>query len=125
MDIKKERVYLAELNISRMKKYAKKKIGYEKVSKYPAVLRDLAIVLDQDVLVGDMIKTIQKKHPLIEHIDIFDVYYGENLGIGKKSVAMSIVFRDKKRTLSDIKVEERIQSILKMIREKYQGEIRQ
>lgn len=63
MDIKKERVYLAELNISRMKKYAKKKIGYERVSKYPAVLRDLAIVLDQDVLVGDMIKMIQKRHP--------------------------------------------------------------
>ena len=125
MDIKKERVYLAELNISRMKKYAKKKIGYERVSKYPAVLRDLAIVLDQDVLVGDMIKMIQKRHPLIEHIDIFDVYYGENLGEGKKSVAMSIVFRDKKKTLSDIEIEENIQSILKMIREKYQGEIRQ
>lgn len=103
----------------------KKKIGYERVSKYPAVLRDLAIVLDQDVLVGDMIKMIQKRHPLIEHIDIFDVYYGENLGEGKKSVAMSIVFRDKKKTLSDIEIEENIQSILKMIREKYQGEIRQ
>ncbi|KXA17169.1 phenylalanine--tRNA ligase, beta subunit [Fusobacterium equinum] len=125
MEIKKERVYLAELNITTMKKYSKKKLGYDRVSKYPAVLRDLAIVLDQDVLVGEMVKMIQKKHSLIEHIDIFDVYYGENLGEGKKSIAISIIFRDKKKTLSDTEIEENIQSILKLIREKYQGEIRQ
>lgn len=88
-------------------------------------MRDLAIVLDQDVLVGEMVKMIQKKHSLIEHIDIFDVYYGENLGEGKKSIAISIIFRDKKKTLSDTEIEENIQSILKLIREKYQGEIRQ
>lgn len=125
MDIKRERVYLAELNITKMMKYQKRKRAYEKISKYPAVLRDLAIVLDQEVLVGDMIQSLEKKYPLIEKVDIFDVYYGANLGENKKSVAISIVFRDKNRTLVDKEIEETIQSILQFVKEKYQGEIRQ
>lgn len=125
LEIKRERVYLADLNISKMKKYRKVKKGYEKVSKYPAVLRDLAIVLDKGVLVGEMIQSLEKKYPLIEKVDIFDVYYGANLGENKKSVAISIVLRDKTRTLVDKEIEENIQSILHFIKEKYQGDIRQ
>lgn len=125
MEIKRERVYLAELNITAMKKYQKRKKSHQKISKYPAVLRDLAVVLDKDILVGDMIQNIERKYPLIEKADIFDVYYGTNLGENKKSVAISIVFRDKNRTLVDKEIDENIQSILKFIKEKYQGEIRQ
>lgn len=81
--------------------------------------------MDQEVLVGDMIQSLEKKYPLIEKVDIFDVYYGANLGENKKSVAISIVFRDKNRTLVDKEIEETIQSILQFVKEKYQGEIRQ
>lgn len=125
MEIKKERVYFAEVNVTAALKYQKKAQGYEKISKYPAVLRDLAIVLDQDILVGEMVASLEKKYPLIESVDIFDVYYGESLGSGKKSVAISLVFRDKNKTLVDSEIEENIASILQFIKDKYQGEIRQ
>lgn len=125
LGIKKEKIYYAEFNLTTMLKYIKIKINYESISKYPEVLRDLAVTLDKDVLVGNMIKDIRKKISLIEKIDIFDVYSGGKLEKNKKSVAMSIVFRDKKRTLNDEDINSAMINILKLIKEKYNGEIRQ
>ena len=100
------------------------KVNYESISKYPEVLRDLAITLDRGVLVGEMIKEIKKKVNLIEKIDIFDVYSGEKIEEGKKSVAMSIVLRDKNRTLTDEDIDNAMKNILTLIKDKFNGEIR-
>ena len=100
------------------------KVNYESISKYPEVLRDLAITLDRGVLVGEMIKEIKKKVNLIEKIDIFDVYSGEKIEEGKKSVAMSIVLRDKNRTLTDEDIDNAMKNILTLSKDKFNGEIR-
>lgn len=123
--IKREKVYYAEFNLSKMLKYMKIKVNYESISKYPEVLRDLAVTLDKDILVGEMTKDIKKKVNLVEKIDIFDVYSGEKIENGKKSVAMSIVLRDKYKTLSEEEIEKTMKDILKLIKERYNGEIRQ
>lgn len=125
LNIKREKIYYAELNFTKMMKYIKIKINYESISKYPAVLRDLAITLDKNILVGTMIKEINKNISLIEKIDIFDVYEGEKIEKGKKSVAMSIVLRDKSKTLIDEEIDKTMSDILKLIKEKFGGEIRQ
>ncbi|WP_022820096.1 phenylalanine--tRNA ligase subunit beta [Fusobacterium russii] len=123
--IKREKVYYAEFNLSKMLKYMKIKVNYESISKYPEVLRDLAVTLDKDILVGEMTKDIKKKISLVEKIDIFDVYSGDKIESGKKSVAMSIVLRDKYKTLSEEEIEKTMKDILRLIKEKYNGEIRQ
>ena len=105
-------------------KYKKIKVNYESISKYPEVLRDLAITLDKDILVGNMTKDIKKKVNLVEKIDIFDVYSGDKVEAGKKSVAMSIVLRDKTRTLTDQDIDTAMKNILSLIKDKYNGEIR-
>ncbi|MBF1213519.1 MAG: phenylalanine--tRNA ligase subunit beta, partial [Fusobacterium periodonticum] len=105
-------------------KYIKIKVNYETISKYPEVLRDLAITLDKSVLVGEMVKEIKKKVNLIEKIDIFDVYSGDKIDKDKKSVAMSIVLRDKNRTLTDEDIDKAMTAILELIKDKYNGEIR-
>ena len=71
-----------------------------------------------------MIKEIKKKVNLIEKIDIFDVYSGEKIEEGKKSVAMSIVLRDKNRTLTDEDIDNAMKNILTLIKDKFNGEIR-
>ena len=122
--IKREKVFFAELNLTNLLKYIKIKVNYETISKYPEVLRDLAITLDRAVLVGEMVKEIKKKVNLIEKIDIFDVYSGDKIDKDKKSVAMSIVLRDKNRTLTDEDIDKAMNAILELIKDKYNGEIR-
>ena len=122
--IKREKVFFAELNLTSLLKYIKIKVNYETISKYPEVLRDLAITLDRSVLVGEMVKEIKKKVNLIEKIDIFDVYSGDKIDKDKKSVAMSIVLRDKNRTLIDEDIDKAMTAILELIKDKYNGEIR-
>ena len=122
--IKREKVFFAELNLTSLLKYIKIKVNYETISKYPEVLRDLAITLDRSVLVGEMVKEIKKKVNLIEKIDIFDVYSGDKIDKDKKSVAMSIVLRDKNRTLTDEDIDKAMTAILELIKDKYNGEIR-
>ena len=122
--IKREKVFFAEINLTKLMKYMKIKVNYESISKYPEVLRDLAITLDEDILVGNMTKDIKKKVNLVEKIDIFDVYSGDKVEAGKKSVAMSIVLRDKTRTLTDQDIDTAMKNILSLIKDKYNGEIR-
>lgn len=125
MDILKERAYIAEMNVSLLKQYMNKKIKYERVVKYPEVTRDFAIVLDESVLVGDMIEAIKKSSEFIESVGLFDIYRGEHIESGKKSVAISVVMRDKKGTLNEEEINKVQAKILGIVKTKYLGEIRQ
>nr|WP_307774578.1 phenylalanine--tRNA ligase subunit beta [uncultured Cetobacterium sp.] len=125
LDIKKERAYLAELDLTTLLTYRGKKVKYEKIVKYPEVTRDLAIVLDRDILVGKMLEDIKKSSNLIESVAIFDVYQGEKIEADKKSVAISIVLRKKDGTLEENDINITVDKILKLISKNYNGEIRQ
>lgn len=125
MDIKRERAYVAELDLTTLLNYRAKKVKYERIVKYPEVTRDLAVVLDRDVLVGKMLEDIKKSSNLIESIAIFDVYQGEKIEADKKSVAISIVLRKKDGTLEESDINITVDKILKLIAKNYNGEIRQ
>lgn len=125
MDIKRDRAYIAELNLNLISKYAKNKIKYEKIIKYPEVTRDLAILLEESILVGDMVGEIKKISTFIEKVNIFDVYQGVNIEEGKKSVAIGLVLRKSTGTLEEKEISEVIEKILELIRKKYNGQIRQ
>lgn len=104
----KERLYLAEIDFTKIVDEAQLQIDYKALPKYPAMERDLALVVGKDVLVGDMEK-LMKKHGkgLVESIELFDVYTGDQIEEGMKSVAYSIRYRANDRTL----VEEEINKI--------------
>ena len=100
-----KRVYLAEVNITKIVRYAKSNKKYVEVPKFPAVERDIAMIVNEDVEVGQIEKIISKKaKKILESIKLFDIYRDEKIGIGKKSVAYSLIFRDKKKTLSDSEI---------------------
>lgn len=123
--LEKESILVAELNIDLIKKYTGKKVSYKGISKFPAVPRDLALVIDEQILVGDVIKTLEKVSPLIEKVELFDVYQGIGLGLGKKSIAISIVIRDKNKTLVEEEINGVVSKILEKVKKDYNAELRQ
>ena len=119
------RVYIADLDFDIIVEKANLKKTYKPLPKYPAIDRDIAVVVDEDILVGDLEKAIlQEGKGLIEKIQLFDVYTGEQVPEGKKSVAFSIIFRSLDRTLVDDEVNEIQQNIVKTLEEKYDAKLR-
>lgn len=101
----KERCYMAELNLDVLYKHSSLIKMYEPLPKFPAVTRDLAVILDDEILVQDIENIIKNKGgKILEEIKLFDVYRGKQIPEGKKSVAYSIVYRDNKKTLRDEEV---------------------
>lgn len=100
-----QRVLLAEINLDKIAKYARKNKKYTPIIKFPAVERDISMVVDENVEVGQIEKCIQKKaKKLLEKAELFDVYRNEKLGENKKSVAYRLLFRVPDRTLKDEEV---------------------
>ena len=119
-----ERVYIAEIDMVKLIKYSKNKIDYKKVVKYPAVGRDLAIVVAEDILVGSMVKEIEKISDLVEKVELFDIFRGEKVGENLKSVAVNMSFRASDRTLGEEEINGLTDSILKMVDTKFGGKLR-
>ncbi len=108
-----KKVYLVELNIDKITRYAKQNKKYVEVPKFPAALRDIAMVVAEDVEVGTIQKIIEKKaKKILEHVTLFDVYRSEKLGENKKSVAFELTFRIPERTLTDEEVNKAMQDII-------------
>lgn len=112
-DIKGE-VFVAEIWLDKLVKYGKMNKRYTEVAKFPAVERDIAMVIDEDVEVGNIERAIEKKgKKILEEAKLFDVYRDEKIGAGKKSVAYSLKFRSKDKTLTDEEINSTMEEILK------------
>lgn len=92
---------------------AQNKIAYTELPKFPAVRRDLALLVDEEVSF-DQLKTIASKaeRTLLRHVDIFDVYKGDKLPIGKKSYALSFILRDDEKTLNDKVIDKTMERLI-------------
>lgn len=120
-----KKAYLAELNITKLVKYARANKKYIEVPKFPAVERDISVIVDEATEVGQMEKTITKKgKKLLESIKLFDIYRDEKLGTNKKSVAYSLIFRDKNKTLSDEEINKVMDDIINDLKSKFSAELR-
>lgn len=120
-----KRAYLAEVNLSKVTKYSKVNKKYVEVPKFPAVERDIAIIVDEKVEVGQIEKIIIKKaKKLLEKMQLFDIYRNEKLGDNKKSVAYSLIFRDKNRTLSDEEINVVMENIIGELQKTLNTELR-
>lgn len=94
--------FVAELNMDLLINNAKVKQQYKSLPKFPSVTRDIALLVDDSVLVQDIHKVIKSKGGnLVEKIELFDVYKGKQIPEGKKSIAYRIVYRSEDKTLTD------------------------
>lgn len=97
--------YAAELLLEPLYRYAGETVVYRELPRYPAMQRDIAVVVGAEVEAGALIASIRDTAgELLESVQVFDVFTGSKLGEGKKSVALSLVYRHKERTLTDEEV---------------------
>ncbi len=94
------------------------------VSDFQAVSRDFAFAVNVDVRASDMAATIRKTSQLIDKVDIFDVYQGDKIEKGKKSVALAINIQPKDKTLTDAEIDAISASIIKEVTGKFGAELR-
>jgi phenylalanyl-tRNA synthetase beta chain len=127
LDLKKQKpeIVVFELNIDLLLSSIPDSIKYSQIPKYPCVERDIAVVVDENISSAEIKEVIRAFHSgLIEDVSIFDFYKGSNISEGKKSLAFSIIYRSKDKTLRDDEVEELHNSLVDYILEKTGGELR-
>lgn len=119
-------VYYAEFNWSAVLKAVKKnKVEFKELSKFPAVSRDLALLVDASVEFAQIEQVArQSEKKLLRKVELFDVYQGKNLPAGKKSYAVNFILEDDERTLNDKQIEAIMQKIIKNLTNKLGAELR-
>ena len=112
------RAYVAVIDMPEILPYATFDRKYTGIAKYPSVTRDISMVVPKDILVGQIEEVIEKKGGAhLESFRLFDIYEGSQIKEGFKSVAYSIVFRAKDRTLEESDVSSAMAKILKGLEE--------
>jgi phenylalanyl-tRNA synthetase beta chain len=125
-DIKQDVFYAIIHGEQWQKAAAAGKIKYTEVPKFPAVQRDIAIVLDKQVSYAEVEKvTGQLKIDSLQSFHLFDVFESEKLGEGKKSYALSYTFQLQDRTLTDTEIEALMQQLMGAYKSKLQAQIRE
>lgn len=116
---------MAELNLEVILSNKTSKVRFEPVSKYPQIVRDLAFVVEKDLEVASIIKAIKGcGKQIIKDVEVFDVYMGEHVKEGYKSIALSTTFQANDRTLKDEEINEVHNQILKVLKDKLNAELR-
>lgn len=119
------KLYIAKLDMGTLLAQIISVKPYQPYSKYPAMERDIAISVEDKVLVADILHTIDSfKGEILEKVEIFDVYKGAQIEEGKKSVAIKLLFRHLARTLNEKEVSDKIESILATLTRKFGAELR-
>ncbi|MBP9507107.1 MAG: phenylalanine--tRNA ligase subunit beta [Bacteroides sp.] len=119
-------VYFADLNWKELMKAIRSvKISYVEVSKFPAVKRDLALLLDKGVQFAEIEKiAYETEKKLLKEVELFDVYEGKNLEEGKKSYAVSFLLQDETQTLTDKVIDKTMSKLVKNLEEKLNAKLR-
>lgn len=124
-DIDQEVLY-ADLNWKEILELAKKqKTLYSPISKYPSMRRDFALLLDDKVTYEEIEEIAQQtEKKLLKEVDLFDVYQGKNLPEGKKSYAVSFIFQDENKTLTDKQVDKMMNKLQQRFEKELRAELR-
>ena len=109
-----ERTYIANIDLSVICKKANFTVKYEGIAKFPSVVRDISLVMDKSLTAGEIEKIIRSESgAILESLELFDIYEGERIGADKKSMAYSITFRNKEKTLEESEISAVMEKILK------------
>jgi phenylalanyl-tRNA synthetase beta chain len=127
LDLKRQNpeVVLFEINLDLFYTFISETVQYVPIPKYPAVERDIAVVVDETLPASEIQNMIKAfASDLIETVSIFDVYKGKHIPEGKKSIAFNIVYRSQERTLRDDEVERVHTELVDSVLQRTGGELR-
>jgi phenylalanyl-tRNA synthetase beta chain len=118
-------VWLAELDFERVAHYLARRVAVKAVPRFPAVTRDLAVVVEEPFRAGDIIEEVRGLgNPQIESVRLFDCYRGAPVPAGKKSLAYSIAYRATDRTLTDAEVNALHATVMARLTSRFRLELR-
>lgn len=119
-------VYYAEINWTALMKATKKQqVLFKPVPKFPAVSRDLALLVDNSVSfeqIAELVRQSDRKH--IKSVELFDVYEGDKLPTGKKSYAVNFKLQDEERTMGDKQIDAIMSKIIETLKKQVNAELR-
>tara|TARA_R110002095_G_scaffold2483_1_gene10197 strand:+ start:1419 stop:3791 length:2373 start_codon:yes stop_codon:yes gene_type:complete len=119
-----DNVYLFEFNIKRILK--QKKTHYKRISKFPSVKRDVSIVIDEKILLEDVLRCARNAGTdLLTNLELFDVYQGEGIEKGKKSLALGLTFQATSSTLKDEEVEAIMEKVVDGLNNNFGAKLRE
>ncbi|MEK9130169.1 MAG: phenylalanine--tRNA ligase subunit beta, partial [Patescibacteria group bacterium] len=121
----KKQVVIAEINIQKLYDLVldNQDKKYKEIAKYPSVVRDLAFVVENEILYSDIKKDIENFNDLIKQVELFDIYQGEKLGQNKKNLAFHIIYQAD-RTLTSEEVDKVQEELIKYLKKKLRAKIR-
>ena len=119
-------VYYADLNWTELMKAVRNNaVAYKEISKFPAVKRDLALLIDKKVQFAEIEKiAYETDKKLLKSVELFDVYEGKNLEAGKKSYAVSFVLQDENATLNDKQIDKFMQKLVQNLENRIDAKLR-
>ena len=119
-------VYYAELNwTALMKVIRKQKVEFTEIPKFPSVSRDLALLIDKNVefqQIEDIARQTEKK--FLKKVELFDVYEGDKLPVGKKSYAVNFILQDAEKTMGDKQIEAIMNKLIANLKKQLNAELR-
>ena len=119
------RAYLAVLDMEKVIANANRDVVYQALPKFPALTRDIAMLVKEDITVKEIADIIKKNGgAYLEEVKLFDVYQGAQIEAGSKSVAYSIAFRSAEKTLSDADIADAMDAILKGLADELGAQLR-
>lgn len=119
-------VYFADLNWQLLMKAIRgQAVKYAEISKFPAVSRDLALLIDKNVEFGSIEQiAYQTEKKLLKAVSLFDVYEGKNLPVGKKSYAVNFILQDTEKTMSEKAIDSIMQKLIQQLTKQLGAELR-
>ena len=119
-NVTKDDVYVFEINLDELFKKRVGKMKYKEISKFPNIKKDVAFVVDKNIISKDIEKVIKNAGgSLLIDIEVFDVYTGSNVADDKKSIAYSLTFNDSKKTLTDEEVNNLMEKVIENVSKKF------
>ncbi len=124
-EIEEDDVYILEIDLDRLLDKKVSRMKYKEISKYPEVKKDIAIVVDDKVTSREIETTIKKAGgSLLTKSEVFDIYKGNGIKEGKKSLAYSLSFNDQDRTLTDEEINKAVEKIIERLEKDLKAELR-
>lgn len=120
-------VFVFELDIAMLASATKDVTRFVNFSRFPVITRDVALLVDESVMIGDILAqayVVSTASEALSDITVFDIYRGKNISTGKKSVALSITLQNAARTLTDEEAETFVQEFLRLVEQKTGAQVR-
>lgn len=124
-DVTKHEVFVFEINIDKLLAISTGKPKYKEISKFPSVKKDIALVVDKKVEALELAKSVRKAcGKNLSDIQVFDVYEGAGIDVGKKSIAYSLVFSSQEKTLTDEEINPLLDKITQQTAKEFGASLR-